>query len=424
MSSPTNNAPLRRGRSAAATRDNSPLPRENPTFENVPPAQSADHPPPPAAPPAPAPSASLTGDQLTLLLQQVATSNRPRYQIERRAIPLLPSQPGSWTLEALADHLNSQRQYVNAMYRELGPDDGSRLNAWVEQGHWREFVPESAAAAGLAIDRALHTAANAHTATGVRRPAGACYLDALIQVYVPGAPGQAGVVVMNHVENLSPEPNLLGFLHQWRTLTRMLPFLGTDVSDTFRRDWLLRKLPPQMLGQLNARLMEERTRGHEPTFNRTFDLAVELAPLVVPPPILGAIAPATGWGDTDEHQHPHPPDLVGALQFHPQGGGRPAFGRRPDHRNPRQGRGRQGGNQGGPQAGQQPQLPRRLNRGAGICYGFAFRGACPNPQTCQYAHDEAALTEYLSQLETELSSLRQGAALRGNGTQRLQQLTR
>jgi len=284
MSSPTNNAPLRRGRSAAATRDNSPLPRENPTFENVPPAQSADHPPPPAAPPVPAPSASLTGDQLTLLLQQVATSNRPRYQIERRAIPLLPSQPGSWTLEALADHLNSQRQYVNAVYRELGPDDGSRLNAWVEQGHWREFVPESAAAAGLAIDRALHTAANAHTATGVRRPAGACYLDALIQVYVPGAPGQAGVAVMNHVENLSPEPNLLGFLHQWRTLTRMLPFLGTDVSDTFRRDWLLRKLPPQMRGQLNARLMEERTRGNEPTFNRTFDLAVELAPWSSPLP--------------------------------------------------------------------------------------------------------------------------------------------
>jgi len=53
---------------------------------------------------------------------------------------------------------------------------------------------------------------------------------------------------------------------------------------------------------------------------------------VVPPPILGAIAPATGWGDTDEHQHPHPPDLVGALRFHPQGGGRPAFGRRPDNR--------------------------------------------------------------------------------------------
>ena len=39
---------------------------------------------------------------------------------------------------------------------------------------------------------------------------------------------------------------------------------------------------------------------------------------------------------------------------------------------PQAGPGRQGGNQGGPQAGQQPQLPRRLNRGAGICYGFAL----------------------------------------------------
>ena len=47
-----------------------------------------------------------------------------------------------------------------------------------------------------------------------------------------------------------------------------------------------------------------------------------------------------------------------------------------------------------------------------------------SPATCQNAHDEAALTEYLSQLETELSSLQQGAALRGNGAQRLQHFSR
>jgi hypothetical protein len=436
MSSPTNNAPPRRGRSAAAdTRDNSPIQRDNPTFENVLPAQSADEAghdnPPPTAPPAPAPSASLTGDELRLLLKQVTTNNRPRYQIERRPISLLPAQPGSWSLERLADHLTAQRQYVIATYSELGPDDETKLNAWVQQHHWQEFVPENATAAHLAIRSALQTAATARTQHGMHRPAWSCYLDALIQVYVPGAPGQAGVAVMNYVDGLSPEPNLLGFLHTWRTLTRLLPALGTDVSDTFRRNWLLRKLPPQMQGQLNARLMEERNRGSEPTFNRTFDLAVELAPLVVPPPILGAIAPAMGWNDHDghqhDHQHDHQPDLVGALQYHPssaQGGGRPAPGRRLDSRNPRHGRGRQGGNQGGSQAGQPPQLPRRLSRGAGICYGFAFRGACPNPTTCQYAHDEAALAEYLSQLETELSSLRQGAALRGTGPQRLQHLSR
>lgn len=293
----------------------------------------------------------------------------------------LPSSPSTWDLSGVVAHVGSQKSYFNETYPDL------QLEDCIARGHWTDFVPNEATTLQGMIVTAMDTGANRVGSPWSR------YVNALIQVYIPAAWGNAPATVMDALSRLSVGPQgLPAFVHAFRQLHDLLETLGSPSPDATRTVDLISRLDQptrHIISEYQAQLGHQNQQA---TFDDVCTRLLQFGPPTIAPSIIGAI-------DAQGEE-----DAIFALS---SDRGRSGPGRA-------NGRGayRQSGQANrAPGASQAPSYPYRLRAGAKLCLSLAYSGACNNPD-CRYLHSTTLVNEYLAQIQQEVTKLQAGAKQR------------
>ena len=360
-----------------------------------------------AIPDAPSYQANTGSGQQAFTAEELATmfraaTQRPRIQLQRPPLTQFPTEPFRWELSALVRHVHRQREYFAETYPDL------TLDECVRQCRWRDFIP-------LGAD----TLEGHIVAAGNLVPQGSQwvrYVNALIQVFIPGAWGKPIVTVLDAFQRLTVESKgLPAFIHEFTELSKLLHDLGRERSDVLRRDELITRLDPATQASIADYIAQLAREGREASFNDVCNRLLQFGPVTASASLIGAVAHHT------EHESiyaiagypprgPRPPNRKGPYNSYPNNTSYNSYNRR-GHNNNNNNNNR-------------TNYPHRLSSGARLCLTFARQGRCDNP-ACRYEHSPELLQQYVTQLKAELEAMTKGASQQrtvphGSGQQHLQ----
>jgi hypothetical protein len=216
------------------------------------------------------------------------------------------------------------------------------------------------------------------------------YNDAVLRTFVSGAWALPTTRIHQEIDGLDARTvGVLAMIQQFQLLGDLLATLGEPIDAATMRSKLILKLPADIQQDIAS---HANPANDPPTLDEVINRVMTYDP-APPVAVLAAMAPArrTPNNRGGRRQGPNRPN--GGQRVGP---GRQAYG----------------------QPGSRPPFPNRFSAGQGICYGFAYNGVCPSPETCQFSHDPRTLAQYRNQLVHELDQLDAGDAARGAGPQR------